>query len=72
MSKDVHQMSSVGNKFMKQREVAIWHHMTISWGLQDVWLLDSSKKMSNHSFADDNGWEGANVALTRFNKLYAY
>jgi hypothetical protein len=30
MSKDVHQTNSVGNKFMKQREVAIWHHMTIS------------------------------------------
>lgn len=30
MLEDVHKINLVGNKFMKQREVAIWHCMTIS------------------------------------------
>jgi hypothetical protein len=72
MSKDVHQTNSVGNKFMRQQEVAIWHHMTISLGLQDVWLFDSFNKMSKKSFTYDNDWKGANAALTRFNKFFTY
>ncbi len=72
MSKDVDQTNSVGNKFMRQREVAIQLHMTISLGLQDAWLLDSFKTMSKKSFTYDNGWEGANATLTRLNKFYTY
>jgi hypothetical protein len=33
MSKDVHRTDSMGHKFMGWCEVAIWHRMTICWGL---------------------------------------
>jgi hypothetical protein len=46
--------------------------MTISWGLRDAWLLDIFKKMFEKSFTYDNGREGTNATLTKFNKFYMF
>jgi len=49
MLKDVHQTNSVGNKFMRQQEVAIWHHMTISWVYKMFGYLIASRCLKNLS-----------------------
>jgi exonuclease III len=42
-------------KQMHRRDSASWHHMTLRYGLTDVWRLDSFRKLTKKAFTYDNG-----------------
>jgi hypothetical protein len=37
--KVVEKMDSVGSRFMLKKEVTVWHHMTLKYGLLHTWQL---------------------------------
>jgi hypothetical protein len=54
---------------MHKREVAVWHHMTLQYGLMDAWKMDSFRKMSAKEFTFDNGRSGPCSAISRIYKF---
>jgi len=58
-----------GERQMHRREAASWHHMTLHYGLVDVWRLDSFHKMSKKEYTYDNGRSGVASAVSRIDKF---
>jgi exonuclease III len=61
--------STVGEKQMRRRESASWHHMTLRYGLTDVWRLDSFRKLTKKAFTYDNGTTGVTSVVSRIDKF---
>jgi exonuclease III len=66
---EVDQRGEARECFMLRRKAASWHHMTLQYGLVDVWKLDSFRKMSKKEYTFDNGRSGACSAVSRIDKF---
>jgi hypothetical protein len=42
---EVNNRGRAGERRMHRREVASWHHLTLEYGLVDVWSMDNFRKM---------------------------
>jgi exonuclease III len=68
-SEETNRRGSVGDRQMRRREVATWHHMTFHYSLSNAWKLDSFRKMTPKKFTFDNGRIGPKLAISRINKF---
>jgi hypothetical protein len=58
-----------GKRRMHRREATAWHHLTLQYGLMDIWLFDSFREMSAKEFTFDNGRFGAHSAVSHIDKF---
>ncbi len=58
-----------GERRMHKREAASWHHLTLQYGLADVWALDSFRKMSKKNYTFNNGRSGPGSVVSRIDKF---
>ncbi len=68
-SEEIDSKGKVGRTRMHRRETASWHHLTLQYGLADVWTMDSFRKMTKKAYTFDNGRSGPGSAVSRINKF---
>jgi hypothetical protein len=66
---EVSRRGLAGERWMHKREAASWHHMTLQYGLADVWTMDNYRKMSKKDYTFDNGRSGPGSAVSRIDKF---
>jgi hypothetical protein len=54
---------------MRRKETTTWHHMTLQYGLLDVWKLDNFLKMTTKAFTFDNKRAGPSSAVSHIDKF---
>jgi len=60
---------TAGERQMRRRESASWHHMMLRYGLIDTWRLDNFRKLSKKEFTYDNRRVGATSTVSRIDKF---
>jgi exonuclease III len=67
---EVNNRGLVVERWMHRRETASWHHMTLQYGLEDVWTMDSYRKMSKKDYTFNNERSGPGSIVSRIDKLF--
>jgi exonuclease III len=67
--KEVNCRRLMREKKMHKREATSWHHMTLLYGLADVWNLDNFHKMSKKEFIFNDGRSGPRSTVSHIDKF---